>query len=103
MARGAALGVKVRFWNVTNKYSTDSVEQLCPWPFERAYISSDLRVVPCCIIANPDVCEVGTVDGDFTSIWKGEAMTRFRDAHLKGEVPAPCRFCYRTALRVRPT
>jgi len=100
MARGAELGVKVRFWNVTNKYGTDRVEQLCPWPFERAYIASDLRVVPCCIIANPDVLEVGAVEKDFTSIWKGEAMTRFREAHLKGEIPAPCRFCYRKALPV---
>jgi hypothetical protein len=29
-------------------------------PFERAYISSDQRVVPCCFIGNPDVAEIGT-------------------------------------------
>jgi hypothetical protein len=32
----------------------------CPLPFERAYISSDQRVVPCCFIGNPDVAEIGT-------------------------------------------
>jgi len=95
MARGRALGVNVRFWNVTNKYSTESVEALCPWPFERAYISSDLRVVPCCIVANPDVSEIGVIEQDFTSVWKGELMTRFREAHLRGEIPRECSFCYK--------
>ena len=97
IARGEELGIKVRFWNVTNKYATDSIDKLCPWPFERAYISSDLRVVPCCIIANPDVSQVGVIDKDFTSVWKGEAMIRFREAHLKGEIPHVCSFCYKQA------
>jgi MoaA/NifB/PqqE/SkfB family radical SAM enzyme len=97
IAKGERLGIKVRFWNVTNKYSTDDVGNLCPWPFERAFVSSDLRVVPCCIIANPDVCEVGVADKDFTSVWKGEAMTKFRAAHLKGEIPDVCAFCYKNA------
>lgn len=95
MARGRELGVKVCFWNVTNKYSTQTVEQLCPWPFERAYVSSDLRVVPCCIIANPDVSQIGVIGPDFTSIWKSDAMTRFREAHLQGDIPKECSFCYK--------
>jgi len=95
MARGRGLGIKVSFWNVTNKYSTQSAEQLCPWPFERAYISSDLRVVPCCIVANPDVSEIGAIREGFTSVWNGETMTRFREAHLKGDIPKECSFCYK--------
>lgn len=97
MAKGEALGVKVRFWNVTNKYSTDDPKNLCPWPFERAYISSDLRVVPCCIIANPDVSEMGTVNPDFSPVWMGETMWQFREAHLKGLIPHVCSFCYKDA------
>lgn len=95
MAQGEALGVKVRFWNVTNKYSTDHVNHLCPWPFERAYISSDLRVVPCCIVANPDVSEVGVMRDGFSSVWKGETMRRFRESHLNGRIPQVCAFCYK--------
>jgi hypothetical protein len=57
--RGKERDVRVRFWNTTSKYSTGSPEALCPWPFERAYISSDQRVVPCCFIGNPDVAEIG--------------------------------------------
>lgn len=94
VARGAKLGINVSFWNVTSKYSTDRVENLCPWPFERAAISSDLRVVPCCIIGNPDVSELG--DGrDFAKVWNGDAYRKFRQAHLDGEIPQVCRGCYR--------
>jgi len=101
MAQGAKLGIKVSFWNVTNKYTTDTVKNLCPWPFERAYISSDLRVVPCCIIANPDVSEVGVVGKDFTSVWKGETMMKFREAHLQGDIPDVCAFCYKGKKQFR--
>jgi len=94
IAKGEKLGIKVRFWNVTRKYHTGDAKDLCPWPFERAYIASDLRVVPCCIIGNPDVCEVGVADSDFTSVWKGETLTGFREAHLKGEIPRVCASCY---------
>jgi len=101
MAKGAEADVKVSFWNVTNKYATDCTKNLCPWPFERAYISSDLRVVPCCIIANPDVFEFGVIDKDFTSVWKGETMTKFREAHLQGEIPDVCAFCYKNRKQIR--
>lgn len=92
--RGERLGIKVAFWNVTRKYDTDKPEHLCPWPFERAYVASDLRVVPCCIIGNPDVSEVGTADGNFGAVWTGEALRDFRQAHVDGKVPAVCRSCY---------
>lgn len=94
MDKGKMLGIKVRFWNVTQKYRTGDAAGLCPWPFERAYIASDLRVVPCCIIGNPDVCEVGVADKDFTSVWRGEALMKFRTAHLEGRIPRVCASCY---------
>ena len=97
LERGERLGIKVAFWNVTRKYDTDKPEHLCPWPFERAYVASDLRVVPCCIIGNPDVSEVGTADGDFTAVWTGDALREFRQAHIQGRVPAVCRSCYAAA------
>jgi pyrroloquinoline quinone biosynthesis protein E len=94
MAKGKQLGIKVRFWSVTQKYTTDQPEKLCPWPFERAYISSDLRIVPCCIIGNPDVSEIGSARESFSDSWFGPEMRRFREAHLKGEIPAVCQSCY---------
>ncbi|MCC7046012.1 MAG: radical SAM protein [Alphaproteobacteria bacterium] len=97
--RGERLGVRVRFWNVTQKYGFDSPDSLCPWPFERAYVSSDLRVVPCCFIGNPDVAEIGSGLGGgagFEGVWKGDEFRRFRQAHLDGTPPDYCRNCYRS-------
>jgi MoaA/NifB/PqqE/SkfB family radical SAM enzyme len=91
--RGRDKGVEVTFWFLDKKYSTDKPESLCAWPFERAYIASDMRVVPCCMIANPDALEVGDAR-DFKSVWNDEAMVEFRQAHLSGNIPQICRTCY---------
>ena len=91
--RGQKLGVKVSFWSVSSKYSTRSPETLCPWPFERAYVSSDMRTVPCCMIANPDVCEISPGKG-FSEAWGDSAYAKFRQAHLEGKIPPVCRSCY---------
>jgi len=96
--RGRRRGIQVRFWNVTDKYGTGSPEELCPWPFERAYVASDLRVVPCCFVANPDVAEVGEGMRDgrtMSDIWFGAEYKAFRQAHLDARVPNFCVGCYR--------
>lgn len=94
MAKGRDLGIKVRFWSVTQKYTVDNPANMCPWPFERAYISSDLRIVPCCIIGNPDVSELGSARENFSGAWFGKEMRDFRQAHLDGDVPKVCESCY---------
>ncbi len=93
--RGARLGVDVAFWDLGGKYNTRSPSGLCNWPFERAYVSSDLRVVPCCMIANPEVLDLGNA-ADFTDTWNGEAYQAFRRAHMDGKIPKPCISCYET-------
>jgi len=97
VTRGVRLGVRVRFWNVTEKYRLGSPETICPWPFERAYVASDLRVVPCCFIGNPDVAQIDDdlgQAGDFMKVWTGEAFRAFRQAHLDGRLPGFCTGCY---------
>ena len=91
---GRELGVEVTFWNITEKFSTESPDTLCIWPFERAYISSDLRAVPCCMIANPEVLDLGDAS-NFTEVWNSEVYREFRRAHLEGRIPEPCRLCYK--------
>jgi MoaA/NifB/PqqE/SkfB family radical SAM enzyme len=95
--KASALGVTLAFWNATDKYRIDKVEHLCPWPFERAFVSSDLRVVPCCMIGNPDVHQIGSKleDGQgFTATWMSADFSEFRQAHLDGRIPQVCRGCY---------
>ena len=90
---GKERGVEVTFWNITEKYNTKSPDTLCRWPFERAYVSSDMRVVPCCMIANPDVSDLGDAK-DLTSVWNSESYREFRRDHLEGRIPAVCQGCY---------
>ena len=76
-----------------SKYSTDSRKTLCPWPFERAYVSSDMRIVPCCMIATPDVEDLGGAV-DFSEEWNGAKYQQFRQRHIDGDLPAVCASCY---------
>jgi molybdenum cofactor biosynthesis enzyme MoaA len=95
--RGEQLGVRVRFWNVTEKYRLGNPDTLCPWPFERAFVSSDDRVVPCCYIGNPDVYQIDEkidLKRDFSDIWNGPVYTALREAHLNGNPPKICDCCY---------
>lgn len=91
--RGRELGLEVTFWNITSQYDTTSPAKLCPWPFEWAYISSDLRVVPCCMIANPDVSDMGDAH-TLTTTWNAEKLKQFRQDHLEGRIPPECQPCY---------
>lgn len=94
---GRSLGVDVRFWHVVEKYSTESVNSLCPWPFERAVVSSDRQVVPCCTIGDPNVSRIDGLDSQsLTEVWTGAAYQDFRRAHLERRIPRECRSCYRT-------
>ncbi len=95
--RGARAGTEVAYWQVAERYSTAEPERLCPWPFERAYIASDMRVVPCCYVGNPDVLQIDEPIAEgrsFADIWQGEAFAAFRRRHLEGALPAVCRNCY---------
>jgi MoaA/NifB/PqqE/SkfB family radical SAM enzyme len=94
LARARSYGITLAFWNVTARYDTDQPKNLCGWPFERAYISSDMRIVPCCIIGNPETVDVGDAR-NLAEDWNGTALVDFRKAHLEGRVPAACRSCYR--------
>ena len=96
MDRGKNLGVRVAFWISNDRYSSDSMKTLCQWPFERAYIGSDGRVSPCCMIGNPDVFEIGDgVSKGFTRIWNSEGYKEFRQRHIDGRIPTVCRNCYK--------
>lgn len=91
--RGKRAGIEVTFWRATDKYSTKSVDTLCGWPFERVFISSDLRIVPCCLISNPKTADLGDAK-EFLSHWNGPVFQEYRRAHLEGTVPKYCKECY---------
>jgi pyrroloquinoline quinone biosynthesis protein E len=96
VAYGKKLGVKVSFWNISEKYRAGSLKTICSWPFERAFVSSDLRIVPCCMIANPDVMELGEASSGFSKVWQSDVYSKFRRDHLSGNIPRACKACYQS-------
>lgn len=86
-------GLDISVWKQADKYSTKNRETLCPWPFTRPYISCDLRVVPCCMIANPKIADLGDAR-EFVDVWNSPAYQSFRRSHLEGNIPQYCRSCY---------
>ena len=96
VARGRTLGIDVSFWRIEHKYDASEKETLCPWPFERSFVSSDGRVVPCCMIADPDTYEIGRLEGstDLESVWRSPQYVNFRLAHVEGNIPRICKGCY---------
>jgi sulfatase maturation enzyme AslB (radical SAM superfamily) len=90
---GRQHGVETTFWFIDEKFVTGQADKLCPWPFSRAFISSDMRVVPCCMVANPETADFGDAK-DFAEIWNGATLRDFRRQHLTGDLPDYCRDCY---------
>jgi len=94
--RAHELGIAIGFWKTFERFSAASPQTVCNWPFERSFLSSDMRVVPCCMISNPDVHELGKVSagGTFSEVWGGEMYRKFREDHLAGRIPEACKSCY---------
>lgn len=93
IATGRERGVEVTFWYMDKKYELGNLDNLCPWPFSRGYVSSDMRLVPCCMIANPEVIDLGDAT-KLGEVWNGPKMQGFRKAHLSGKLPNVCKVCY---------
>lgn len=111
---GSDKGIKVAFWNINEKYDISNSDKLCEWPFERSYIASDARVVPCCMVADPDTFEIkppdkklvprpentdGQPNWSFVKIWNSKSYQDFRESHLSGDtstLPKICKGCYKS-------
>ncbi len=87
-------GIDITVWEQANKYSLDNPKNICSWPFTRPYITSDSRIVPCCMIANPEVADFGDAR-EFNQLWNAPVYQEFRKKHLDGNIPKYCRNCYR--------
>ena len=86
--------IDITLWEQANKYSTSNKKELCPWIFNRPYISSDLKIVPCCMIADPEVVNFGDIH-DFKTLWNSKEYQDFRLQHIKGNIPQCCKNCYK--------
>lgn len=91
---GKRKGIEVTFWMGMEKYEhTEDHKRICNWLFSRAYISADMKVVPCCVISDPETAEEGDAFG-FSDIWNGDKYVTLRNAHLSNNIPNMCKNCY---------
>jgi len=88
--KGIKLDIDVYFWYLDSKFDN---KNLCPWPFERAYVSSDMRIVPCCMVANPEAKDLGDAR-KFSKEWNSDKYQYFRNNHIDGCIPEFCKSCY---------
>lgn len=93
LEQAAKEGVEVSIWRCTDRFRTDSPETICPIPFIRAFVSSDLRIIPCGTIGHLDDVNYGSAL-EFAKHWNSEGYRAFRRAHLSGNIPSYCRECY---------
>lgn len=84
--------IEITIWDLQSKFSTKEEKTLCPWPFSRYFLGSDMKISPCCMIANPDVYSLG--DQRKIKNWNTEEFIKFRKMHLNGDIPDVCKNCY---------
>lgn len=92
--RGQELGIEVTFWDGSDKYVYDEKkDKICNWLFDRAFISADMKIVPCCEINYAETCCLGDAKS-FLHEWNNESYKELRRAHLAGKIPEMCKECY---------
>lgn len=92
--KGRERGIEVAIWSDEDKYIySASHENICTWLWSRAFISADMKIVPCCVLSDSDTYNLGDALS-FKENWNDEGYRRLRNMHLQGNLPAMCRNCY---------
>lgn len=86
---GKRLGVEVSFLFLKSWLTLDNA---CHFPFERIYVGSTSRIGPCTHIGYRSI-DLGDAR-DVIAAWNDDAYRKFREDHLNGDIPGPCKFCY---------
>lgn len=71
-------------------------ENPCPWPWLGTYIDTDGYVIPCCHVANAEICNFGNLkQKDFQTIWYSKEYNQLREQIKNHRIPNFCRSCYK--------
>lgn len=95
-ARQEARTVGLKF-TVNTKFTSfkDNAEDTCAWPWGAAFIASNGSVVPCCMVADPNIATMGNVfEQEFKDIWNQEPYVELRKNLKCGSIPEFCQHCY---------
>lgn len=67
----------------------------CVWPWQAGFIATDGRMVPCCLLGNPETFSLGNVlEMPFKEVWNGVKMKGLRKTLKEGPLYPFCRDCY---------
>lgn len=67
----------------------------CVWPWQSGFIATDGRMVPCCLLADPDITNFGNIlETPFKDIWNGQEMKELRRSLKEGKLYHYCSDCY---------
>ncbi len=67
----------------------------CPWPWLGTYIDTEGYVIPCCRVANADICNFGNLNREnFETIWRSKGYQGLREQIKNNRIPEYCRSCY---------
>ena len=74
-------------------------ENQCPWPWLGSYIDTQGNVIPCCRVANADICSFGNLNKeDFHTIWQSKGYQLLREQIRTNNIPDFCRSCYKAGI-----
>jgi pyrroloquinoline quinone biosynthesis protein E len=94
IAIGNKYGVEVTFWFADKKFDASDPKKLCPMPFQRFYITSDMKIVPCAGVGDPRTYCLGDAR-KITEEWNSKKMSAFRRTHFDGNFMHFCTSCYK--------
>lgn len=91
-ALGQTKGVHVDHY-LGNKFTA---KKPCQWPWSSMMIDASGDVIPCCVLADSDTINFGNIfEQKIEKIWNSEEYKGFRKSHSSGDIPEPCKACYR--------
>ena len=68
----------------------------CLWPWQSMYVSTEGKVVPCCVLADPGTWTLGDLTKyNLKDIWNNKAYKDLRKQLRKNQIPGTCKSCYR--------
>jgi MoaA/NifB/PqqE/SkfB family radical SAM enzyme len=89
-------GVKLRLPKTRPTEHPASVpgQDRCDWPWTGAYISFQGYMMPCCMVATPELVNFGLAGpGNLEEVWNGSGYQEFRYQLSSPQPPEMCKMC----------
>lgn len=90
-----AIYLGVKFINFQKNKFSNKFGKECYLPWRSCFIATDGRVVPCCLLADPEVISLGDLSKDsFKGVWNNDNYQNFRKRIKEHNIPTFCCDCY---------